>query len=580
MLGSRLMAQDDRTNATRRDFLGSTGAIIAASTLGRATEASVMSTPHDNTAEGAAPSPPIDVETVRRSERLAGVSFTDDERKTIAETIEEQLALMRRRQSLGAMPNELPPAGVFDPRLPGMTFDEVQRPLRWSDDPAPALPADDEAIAFAPIHRLSKWLHDGRLTSERLTGIYLDRLKRLGPTLECVIELTEDIALRQAQAADRDMKAGRDRGALHGIPWGAKDLLDTRGVRTTWGAAPYRDRIGESDAVVVSRLEEAGAVLVAKLTLGALAYGDIWYGGKTRSPWKLDRGSSGSSAGPAAATAAGLVGFSIGTETYGSIVSPCMRCGTTGLRPTFGRVPRTGAMALCWSLDKIGPICRTVEDCAMVLDAINGADDGDPSSVTMPFNYEADRAHRGVRVGYAPGWFAGEGADDLDRRALDELRHLGVEMTEVELPDLPYETLLMLLTAEAAAAFEDLTRSDRDDELAWQDPEAWPNTFRKGWFIPAVELIQVQRFRRQVMQAMGRIFENVDMIISPSYAASLLLITNNTGHPSLTLRTGFREDGQPRGITLWGRLFDEGRLCNVGAALERSLDVWHERPAL
>ena len=319
---------------------------------------------------------------------------------------------------------------------------------------------------------------------------------------------------------------------------------------------------------------------MAKLSLGALAYGDIWFGGRTNNPWKLDQGSSGSSAGPCAATAAGLAGFTLGTETLGSIVTPCMRCGTTGLRPTFGRVARTGAMALCWSLDKIGPICRTVEDCAIVLAAINGADPGDPSSIDVPLSFDATRSVRGKRVGYSPKWFEGRGASDLDRAALSAARRTGVELVEIELPDLPYGTLMTILLVEAAAAFEELTLSDRDDELVWQDPRAWPNSFRTTRFTPAVELLQAQRFRRLVCEMMAEQFEGLDAMISPSYAASLLLITNNTGHPSLTIRCGFRDDGTPSGITLWGGLFDEGTLCGIGMALERELGVWDRRPPL
>jgi Asp-tRNA(Asn)/Glu-tRNA(Gln) amidotransferase A subunit family amidase len=330
----------------------------------------------------------------------------------------------------------------------------------------------------------------------------------------------------------------------------------------------------------VQRLDEAGAVLVGKLTLGALAYGDIWFDGRTNNPWNLEQGSRGSSAGPAAAAAAGLVGFALGTETYGSIVSPCMRCGTTGLRPTFGRVARTGAMTLCWSLDKIGAICRTVEDCALVLSAINGADPGDPSSLEVPFEFDAGRPAKGLRVGYHAKWFAGEKVSDAERRVPDAATRAGLELVEIDLPDWPYDALLTALRVEAAAAFEELTLGNRDDELKWQEPEAWPNTFRQTRFAPAIEYVQAQRFRRQVMQMMARKRRGVSAILSPSYAGSLLLITNNTGHPSLTLRCGFRDDRTPRGITLWGRLFDEGTLCRIGMALEKELNVWDQRPPM
>jgi Asp-tRNA(Asn)/Glu-tRNA(Gln) amidotransferase A subunit family amidase len=383
-----------------------------------------------------------------------------------------------------------------------------------------------------------------------------------------------------ARERDIEIAQSRNRGPLHGIPWGAKDLFDTAGLRTTWGAGPFRERVAERDATVVRRLHEAGAILVAKLSLGALAYNDIWFGGRTRNPFNPEQGSSGSSAGSAAATVAGLVGFSLGTETYGSIVSPCMRCGATGLRPTFGRVGRGGAMALCWSLDKIGPICRTVEDCMLVLQAINGGDENDPASIEAPLDFDATRPLSGLQLGYDPRWFDAEPASELDRRSLEVARDAGLKLVEIELPDWPYDQLLNVLFAEAAAAFEDLTRSGRDEELVWQDPEAWPNSFRQSWFIPAIEVIQADRFRRQVMTMMAGTFQAVDAIISPSYAGSLLLITNFTGHPCLTLRSGFAQPDRPRGITLWGNLFREGILARIGMALEEGLAVWEVRPGL
>ena len=469
---------------------------------------------------------------------------------------------------------------MFDPRFPGARLVDVSdRLVRSNGSPGP-LPTDDEDIAFAPVTTLSRWIQRRQLTSRRLTQIYLKRLKAIGPKLESVVTLTADRALRQAATADNEIAAGKYRGPLHGIPWGAKDLLDTAGIKTTWGATPYKDRVPDDDAVVVKRLDEAGAVLVAKTTLGALAYGDRWFDGRTNNPWNLEKGSSGSSAGSAAGTAAGLFGFSLGTETLGSIVSPCMRCGATGLRPTFGRVARTGAMALCWSLDKIGAICRTVEDCALVLDAIRGADPGDPSSIDMPYEFDATRSIKGMRVGYSPKWFEGDRVNELDRAALDVARRLGIELVEIDLPDWPYGSLMTILSVEAAAAFEELTLSNRDDELVWQDARAWPNSFRQTRFTPAIEFVQAQRFRRQVMEMMDEKFADIDAMIGPSYAASLLLITNNTGHPSLTIRCGFNDNGSPHGITLLGRLFDEGTLCSLGMAMEKQLGVWDKRPVI
>ncbi len=554
-------------SSSRRDFMMAGGLAAAASALTAGAQPESGEASDDHLSEA----------TLAEAEKLAAISLTHKERTEVLTGIDEEIERFRRRRAV-ELPNALAPATMFDPRLPGQPV-SIQPHYRGSNrDPGP-LAVGDESIAYAPVTVLSAWIRRGVLSSERLTGIYLDRLERLGPKLECTVTLLKERALAQARQADAEQAAGRRRGPLHGIPWGAKDLLDAAGTPTTWGANPYRDRVAVSDATVVRRLDDAGAVLVAKLALGALAYGDIWFGGRTNNPWKLDQGSSGSSAGPCAATAAGLAAFTLGTETLGSIVTPCMRCGTTGLRPTFGRVARTGAMALCWSLDKIGPICRTVEDCALVLNTINGADPGDASSIDMPLSFDATRPVSALRVGYSPKWFDREPASDLDRRALEAARRAGLELVPMELPEMPYGTLLTILLVEAAGAFEELTLSDRDDELVWQEARAWPNSFRTTRFTPAVEFLQAQRFRRLVCGMMAEQFEGLDAMISPSYAASLLLITNNTGHPSLTLRSGFRDDGTPHGITLWGGLFEDGTLCRIGMAVERELDVWDRRPS-
>jgi len=518
-------------------------------------------------------------DTLREAEKLAGVQFTDVEREMILQGIGGDVQRYLARRAFYP-PNHLAPATAFDPRLRSVTYEIRDRGVTRSVHDLP-LPETDSDIAYAPLTDLSHWIETRALTSERLTRIYLERLKEYGPQLECVVTLTEELAMAQARAADLAIEAGGYRGALHGIPYGAKDLLDTKGIRTSWGAMPYRDRVPAEDAAVVKMLEEAGAVLVAKLTLGALAYGDIWFGGRTNNPFNLEQGSSGSSAGSAAATAAGLVGFSIGTETLGSIVSPSMRCGTTGLRPTFGRVPRTGAMALCWSLDKIGPICRTVEDCALVLDAINGYDAGDASSIHAPFEFDAGRSVVGMRVGFDPRWYQGRRVSEIDRAAFESLQKRGVTMVEIELPDLPYGALMTILIAEAATAFEEITLNNTDDTMQWQEPEAWPNTFRQARFIPAIELVQADRFRRHVMHAFHDIWEEhrLSAMFGPSYAGPMLLVTNNTGHPSMTIRAGFNENGTPHGVTFWGRLFDEGTICNLAMALEGDLDVWSVRPA-
>jgi Asp-tRNA(Asn)/Glu-tRNA(Gln) amidotransferase A subunit family amidase len=415
-----------------------------------------------------------------------------------------------------------------------------------------------------------------------------------------VISLTRDLALSQAQQADREIAAGRYRGPLHGIAWGAKDLVDTAGIATTYGAEPYRNRMPTQDAAVVKRLQEAGAVLVAKLSLGALALNDIWFGGQTMNPWLLEEGASGSSAGPGAATAAGLVGFSIGSETGGSIVSPSMRCGITGLRPTYGRVPRTGAMTLCWSLDKLGPMTRGVEDSLLVLQAISGIDPGDVGSIPSRLDFDATRPVAGLRVGYFPAWMKENPATDVDRAALETTRRLGMVPVEVSLPDWPYGSLALILFAEAAASFEELTLSGGLNQLKSQVPDAWPNLFRQARFLSAVDFVQADRFRRSVAKEMERIFGQVDVLLVPSLRDEMLTISNFTGHPSLTFRAGFVEVGEarsdwapdpahplpkfspprrvPHGVTLIGRLFDEGTIGRAGLALERAFNVAAERP--
>jgi Asp-tRNA(Asn)/Glu-tRNA(Gln) amidotransferase A subunit family amidase len=471
--------------------------------------------------------------------------------------------------------------------------------VRSHTDPGP-LPSNDEDIAFAPITKLSRWIEQRQLTSQRLANIYLRRLEQFDPKLRCVITLTRDLAVTQAKQADAEIAAGKYLGPLHGIPWGAKDLLDTGGIPTTYGAEPYRDRIPSEDATVVKRLHAAGAVLIAKLSLGALALNDIWFGGQTMNPWLLEEGSSGSSAGPGAATAAGLVAFAVGSETGGSIIGPSMRCGITGLRPTYGRVPRTGAMTLCWSLDKLGAMTRYVEDALLVLQAISGADPGDLASVSKPLDFDANANVQSLRLGYIPAWMKDNAATDVDRAALETLKQIGMVPVEVSIPDWPYDALDIILFAEAAAAFEELTLSGKLDELKVQVPDAWPNIFRQSRFLSAVDFVQTDRFRRKVAQEMARLFSRVDLLLVPSLRDEMLTITNFTGHPSLTLRAGFvhvseaRSDWAPdpkhplpkfspprpvpHGVTLIGRLFDEGTLGQAGIALERALQVVDERP--
>jgi Asp-tRNA(Asn)/Glu-tRNA(Gln) amidotransferase A subunit family amidase len=494
----------------------------------------------------------------------------------------------------------LAPATRWNPMLPGLpAWPERDRFVRGTSDPGP-LPARDEDIAFASVTQLSRWIEQHQLTSERLTRIYLQRIEQFDPKLRCVITLTRELALAQAQKADEEIAAGHYRGPLHGIPWGAKDLLDTAGIRTTYGAEPFRNRVPAEDAVVVKRLHEAGAVLVAKLSLGALALNDIWFGGQTMNPWLLEEGASGSSAGPGAATAAGLVAFSIGSETGGSIVSPSMRCGITGLRPTYGRVARTGAMTLCWSLDKLGPMTRSVEDAMLVLHAISGPDARDLASVPSKLDFDAGASVRGLRVGYFPRWMNENPATAVDRAAFEKVKEVGMVPVEATIPNWPYDSLDLILFAEGAAAFEELTLSGGLNQLKAQVPDAWPNIFRQSRFLSAVDFVQADRFRRKVAEEMARVFAEVDLLLVPSLRDEMLTITNFTGHPSLTLRAGFvgvakaRSDWAPdpdnplptftpprrvpHGVTLIGRLFDEGTLAQAGLVLERAFGVAGERP--
>ena len=572
------MTRSEQIDLSRRQFLGAWAAFLAGGGVLNDGAFGAVS-PSGGEAGDPVLDDEIQAEALQAAESLMGLAFSPSERSQLIPGLKRQREQYKRRRERGYFGNEAAPALVFNPVLPGHSLRNQVDRVTLSSQAIPPLPTDDAGVAFAPVTQLSVWLREQRLTSERLTRIYIERLKRFDPRLHCVVTLLEEEALEQARRADREIRAGQWRGPLHGIPWGAKDLFDTVAGRTTWGATPYQTRRASEDAYVVRRLEEAGAVLVAKLTLGALAMGDVWFADVTRNPFKPEQGSSGSSAGSASATAAGLVGFSLGTETLGSIVSPCMRCGTTGLRPTFGRVARTGAMALCWSLDKIGPICRTVEDTALVLAAINGADDGDASSVQHGFEYDGRADLSGFRVGYRAEWFEGDDAM-LEREALRQLEALGVSLVPVEIPDEPFGVLYNILNVEAAAAFEELTLTGKDDLLVRQTSGSWPNSFRRSWFVPAIEYVQADRFRRQVMEHLERIFDEVDVLFSPSFAGSLLVMTNFTGHPSLTLRAGIREDGTPTGVTLWGRLFEEGSLCRLGSALEARLGVWERRPRL
>lgn len=545
--------------------------------------------------------PAISSATFAEAEKLAQVTSTDAERAMMAEAWPRTLASTLERRTgprKVELAPELSPATLWDPaRAVGARVPTRDRFVRSTGDPGP-VPSNDGDIAYAPVTSLSRWIERRQLTAARLTSIYLDRIARFDGQLRSVITLTRDRALQQARAADAEIARGRYRGPLHGIPFGVKDLLDTAGIATTWGAEPYRDRVPTRDALVVQRLQDAGAVLLAKLSLGTLALNDIWFGGQTMNPWLIEEGASGSSAGPGAATAAALVAFSIGSETGGSIVAPSMRCGVTGLRPTFGKVARTGAMTLCWSLDKLGPMTRTVEDAMLVLHAISGPDAGDASSVTSHLEFDAAAPVRGLRVGVFPTWM--DAATEVDRAALVTLTNAGCAPVELTWPELPQSSLMPVLFSEAAAAFEELTLSGRSRELEVQVPDAWPNLFRMSRFLTAVDFVQGDRLRRRFAQELATMFERVDLLLVPSLRDESLTVTNFTGHPSLTVRTGFVPVGEarsdwapdpnnplprfdpprrvPHGVTLIGRLFDEGTIARAGLALERASSVGGERP--
>jgi Asp-tRNA(Asn)/Glu-tRNA(Gln) amidotransferase A subunit family amidase len=545
--------------------------------------------------------------TFVEAEKLVQVPMTAADRAQAAGNWRMQMAPMyelRTGPRKLALESTLAPATQWNPSLPGTPHidraDQSSEGFVRSANKNIPLPSNDEDIAFASVAQLSRWIENRQLTSESLTEIYLHRIERFDPKIHCIITLTREHALTQARQADAEIAAGHYRGPLHGIPWGAKDLLDTANIPTTYGAEPYRNRIPSADSAVVHRLNEAGAVLVAKLSLGALALNDIWFGGQTMNPWLLEEGSSGSSAGPGAATAAGLVAFAVGSETGGSIVSPSMRCGVTGLRPTYGRVARTGAMTLCWSLDKLGPMTRSVEDTILVLNAISGPDHGDVASVPSSLAFNAGANVAGIRVGYFPSWMKEDPATDVDRAALETVRKLGMKPVPVSIPDWPYDSLNLILFAEGAAAFQELTLSHQVDQLKAQVPDAWPNVFRQSRFLSAVDLVQTDRFRRKVAQEMARVFAEVDLLLVPSLRDEMLVITNCTGHPSLTFRAGFVEVSEarsdwapdpnhplpkfspprrvPHGVTLIGRLFDEGRLAQAGIALESAFSVAQQRP--
>ena len=544
--------------------------------------------------------------SLAEAEKLFGLQFTEEERRQIlggpVEEAEDGLfaTQIKNLKSMRSqeMPNSFAPAMTFDPRLPGVDYPDQANSVALYPEEIASLPDNAEDIAYASVKQQARWMTTGQITSRELTDIYLERIDRYGDLLECFVTVTPEIARAQADLADRERATGQIRGPLHGIPYGVKDLLDTKDVLTTWGAEPYKDRVATSNGAVVSLLQEAGAVMLGKTTLGALAWGDVWFGGETRNPWNPKEGASGSSAGSGSATAAGLCSFGIGTETLGSIVSPSDRNGLAGLRPTFGRVSRAGAMALCWSLDKIGPMCRYAEDTALVLSVLNGFDVDDASSIDMGFRYDGRQAISDLTVGYDPSWFEGEDVRSTDRTALEAISRLNVTLKEITLPDLPVDEIVMPLNAESAAAFEELTLSGRDDLMRRQIKNAWPNNFRESRFYSAVDYVQADRLRREVMKKTHEFFSQVDVVFGPSFDTPMLTLTNFTGQPCLAMRAGFEEITPrelfdhpendtdetlhriPRSVSLWSSLFEEGKIIRVGRALEAELGVVNERPPL
>jgi len=576
----------------------------------------------------------ITKEMIDAAAAVADVAISDDYKQMMLDNLNDQSKGYEAIYALH-IPNSVEPALLFDPVVSGTKYERERKPERISAAPNIAAPKNVEELAFANVRELAELMRTKKISSSALTEMYLERLKRYDAKLKFVVTLTEERARAQAKEADREIAAGKYRGPLHGLPWGAKDLLAVKGYPTTWGAGGFEKQIIDEDATVVQRLDAAGAVLVAKLTLGALAEGDVWFGGKTRNPWNPAQGSSGSSAGPASATAAGCVAFSIGSETLGSISSPSTRCGCTGLRPTFGLVPRTGAMALSWSMDKLGPICRSVEDCALVLNAIYGPDGKDRAVKNAAFNWDAELDWRKLRVGYLKNDFerapqppeeaqkeepaateeekkkreerrkrreAFQQRAKYDHRfseaALAKLRQMGVALIPVEMPKFPYDPMVTMLTAEAAAAFDELTRSGRDKLLTAQSTDDWPNTFRSARFIPAVEYIQASRARRLAMDAVAKVFDSVDVIVAPT-GSEQLVITNLTGHPALILPNGFRDDdapkppaedngeedniggsGTPVSLTFLGNLYREAELLAFARAYQEATGFHRKYPKL
>ena len=520
----------------------------------------------------------ITKENIENAEKIIGLEFTDAERDSMLSSLDSQFVNYKHIREIELI-NSTPPAILFNPIPVGFEFPKEHKPIKFSNYSDTKLPDDINKLAFYTIGQLAELIKTKQITSVELTKFFLKRLKKYDSELHCVISLTEERAMKQAKLMDEEIAKGKYRGMLHGIPYGAKDLLATKDYKTTWGAMPFKDQMIDEDATVIKKLEDAGAVLCVKLTMGALAWGDVWFGGMTRNPWDTTQGSSGSSAGSASSVSAGLLPFAIGTETWGSIVSPSTVCGTTGLRPTYGRVSRTGAMALSWSMDKIGPICRSVEDLAIIFNAIKGSDELDQTVYDVPFNYEPDIDFSKLKIGYLKSDFDKQYDFHLqDSVTLARLEELGAELISIELPSLPVNDIAFILSAEAGAAFDELTRSNRDDLLIRQIKDAWPNVFRASRFIPAVEYINANRIRFLLIQQMRELMKEIDLYVAPSWEGDNLLLTNLTGHPCVVLPNGFSEDGTPTSITFIGRLFDEGRLIAFAKKYQDATNFHKKHP--
>jgi Asp-tRNA(Asn)/Glu-tRNA(Gln) amidotransferase A subunit family amidase len=582
------------TNVGRRNFVKVLPALGVAGVAATRTPIDVLAqtpspSPTPTPSPSPTPAPRITKEMMRQAEKLIGIELSDAQEAMALGGVNRNLDSYEAIRKVD-VPLDTEPAIAFHPLRARKELYVPKTKFRFGKIETPSF-KNAEDLAFATVPQLAELIRTRRITSTELTKMYLARLKRFGPKLLCVVTLTEDLALKQAAAADAELKRGKYRGALHGIPWGAKDLFATKGIKTTWGAEPYRDQMIDYDATVIERLNDAGAVLVAKLSMGALAQGARWFAGVTRNPWQPEEaqtGSSGSSAGAASATAAGLVGFSIGTETLGSIVSPSSRCGCTGLRPTYGRVSRYGAMGLSWTMDKIGPICRGVEDCAAALHAIYGPDGKDITVGDAPFNWNADTNISSLRIGYLKNEFEGTGgpqpSNEQQRRqaeqrrevyktALAALEKAGAKLTPIEMPKIPAQSLRFILSAEAAAAFDDITRDGRVNQLAGQSPGDWPNTFRTSRFIPAVEYLRAQRIRTMLMLEMEKLMSQWDVFVSPAPGSASLLVTNLTGHPAVVVPCGF-VNNLPAAIMFTGGVYDEVAPLRVALAFERATK-WH-----